>query len=80
MAALNPEDPDSDSFNALDWIDTSTDRADLIKPEEVLQGLRYDEQIVLIQNAPPLRCGRAIDFRRPEMLARVKGNADRVPR
>jgi type IV secretion system protein VirD4 len=46
----------------------------LIKPEEVLQGMRYDEQIVLIQNAPPLRCGRAIYFRRPEMLARVKGS------
>lgn len=43
----------------------------LIKPEEVLQGLRYDEQIVLIQNAPPLRCGRAIYFRRPEMVARM---------
>jgi type IV secretion system protein VirD4 len=45
----------------------------LIKPEEVLQGMRYDEQIVLVQNAPPLRCGRAIYFRRPEMMARVKG-------
>jgi type IV secretion system protein VirD4 len=44
----------------------------LIKPEEVLHRLRYDEQIVLIQNAPPLRCGRAIYFRRPEMVARVK--------
>ena len=44
----------------------------LIKPEEVLQGIRYDEQIVLIQNAPPLRCGRAIYFRRPDMLARVR--------
>ena len=31
----------------------------LIKPEEVLQQLRYDEQIVLVQNAPPtaLRSG-----------------------
>jgi type IV secretion system protein VirD4 len=38
----------------------------------VLQGLRYDEQIALIQNAPPLRCGRAIYFRRPEMIARVE--------
>jgi type IV secretion system protein VirD4 len=46
----------------------------LIKPEEVLHNLRYDEQIVLIQNAPPLRCGRAIYFRRPGMVARVKGN------
>ena len=44
----------------------------LIKPEEVLQGLRYDEEIVLIQNAPPLRCGRAIYFRRPEMLSRTR--------
>jgi len=44
----------------------------LIKPEEVLHRLRYDEQIVLIQNAPPLRCGRAIYFRRPDMVARVK--------
>jgi type IV secretion system protein VirD4 len=47
----------------------------LIKPEEVVQGMRYDEQIVLIQNAPPLRCGRAIYFRRPDMMARVRGSA-----
>ena len=47
----------------------------LIKPEEILQGLRYDEQIVLVQNAPPLRCGRAIYFRRPEIVARVKGDS-----
>jgi type IV secretion system protein VirD4 len=47
----------------------------LIKPEEVLQGLRYDEQIVLIQNAPPLRCGRAIYFRRTEMVTRTRGVA-----
>ena len=50
----------------------------LIKPEEVLHRLRYDEQIVLIQNAPPLRCGRAIYFRRPEMIARVKGTGAHV--
>jgi len=47
----------------------------LIKPEEFRQGLRYGEQIVLVQNAPPLRCGHAIYFRRPEMVARVKGGA-----
>jgi type IV secretion system protein VirD4 len=34
--------------------------------------MRFDEQIVLVQNAPPLRCGRAIYFRRPDMMARVK--------
>jgi len=49
----------------------------LIKPEEVLHRLRYDEQIVLIQNAPPLRCGRAIYFRRPDMVARVKSGTAR---
>jgi type IV secretion system protein VirD4 len=43
----------------------------LTKPEEVLQGMRYNEQIVLIQNAPPLRCGRAIYFRRPDIVART---------
>jgi type IV secretion system protein VirD4 len=35
-------------------------------------GIRFDEQIVLVQNAPPLRCGRAIYFRRPDMMARVR--------
>ena len=44
----------------------------LIKPDEILQGLRDDEQIVLIRNAKPLRCGRAIYFRRPEMLSRTQ--------
>lgn len=50
----------------------------LIKPEEIMQGLRYDEQIVLVQNAPPLRCGRAIYFRRPEMVERIKGGNARA--
>ena len=44
----------------------------LIKPEEILQTLRYDEQIVLISNSRPLRCGRAIYFRRPEMLSHTQ--------
>ena len=35
--------------------------------------MRYDEQIVFIQNSPPLRCGRAIYFRRPDMMARTQG-------
>ena len=46
----------------------------LIKPEEILQTLRNDEQIVLISNCRPLRCGRAIYFRRPEMLSRTQSN------
>jgi type IV secretion system protein VirD4 len=44
----------------------------LIKPEEIMQGLHDDEQIVLIRNAAPLRCGRAIYFRRPEMIEQVE--------
>jgi type IV secretion system protein VirD4 len=44
----------------------------LIKPEEIMQRLQDDEQIVLIRNAAPLRCGRAIYFHRPEMLERVQ--------
>jgi type IV secretion system protein VirD4 len=46
----------------------------LIKPEEILQTLREDEQIVLISNCRPLRCGRAIYFRRPEMLGRTRSS------
>jgi type IV secretion system protein VirD4 len=44
----------------------------LIKPEEILQRLGSDEQIVLIQNELPLRCGRAIYFRRPDMAGRTR--------
>ena len=49
VVALNPEDPRSDSFNALDWIETSTDRA-LIDIQAVVgwlcgetPGQRYDD-------------------------------------
>ena len=46
----------------------------LIKPEEILQTVRDDEQIVLISNCRPLRCGRAIYFRRPDMLSRTQSS------
>ena len=42
----------------------------LILPHEVTQ-MRADEQIVLTSGNPPLRCGRAIYFRRPEMARAV---------
>ncbi|WP_342364207.1 type IV secretory system conjugative DNA transfer family protein [Terrarubrum flagellatum] len=35
---------------------------------------RHDEQFVFIAGAPPIRMGRAIYFRRPEMRAACKGN------
>lgn len=42
----------------------------LIQPHEVL-GMRADEQIVFTAGNPPLRCGRAIWFRRSDMTACV---------
>ena len=49
VVALNPEDPNADSFNALDWIDISSDRA-LLDVQAVVgwlagetPGERYDD-------------------------------------
>lgn len=42
----------------------------LIQPHEVLQ-MRSDEQIVFISGNEPLRCGRAIFFRRSDMIEKV---------
>jgi len=52
----------------------SEQRRRLITPDEILQDMRTDEQIVFVRGRKPLRCGRAIYFRRPEMLALVDGN------
>ena len=38
----------------------------LIKPEEIIQDSRVDEAFVMVRGSPPLRCGRAIYFRRRE--------------
>lgn len=46
----------------------------LIKPDKLLQDARADEAFVLARGAKPLRCGRAIYFRRPEMVAQVAEN------
>ncbi|MCO6388669.1 MULTISPECIES: Ti-type conjugative transfer system protein TraG [Phyllobacteriaceae] len=45
----------------------------LILPEEVLR-MRADEQIVFTAGNPPLRCGRAIWFRREDMISVVGEN------
>lgn len=45
----------------------------LIQPHEVLR-MRADEQIVFTAGNAPLRCGRAIWFRRDDMKACVGGN------
>ncbi|WP_137935387.1 type IV secretory system conjugative DNA transfer family protein [Mesorhizobium comanense] len=41
---------------------------------EILADARADEQFVFVQGRKPLRCGRAVYFRRPEMVARVERN------
>ena len=44
----------------------------LIKPDELLHDVRDDEAFVIHRGARPLRCGRAIWFRRPDMVAHVE--------
>ncbi len=46
----------------------------LIEPAEILQDLRADEQIVIRAGSRPIRCGRAIFFRRPDLAAQVAEN------
>ena len=48
-------------------------RRPLIMPHEILR-MRSDEQIVFTSGNPPLRCGRAIWFRREDMKACVRQN------
>ncbi|RWK21935.1 type IV secretory system conjugative DNA transfer family protein, partial [Mesorhizobium sp.] len=48
-------------------------RRPLILPHEVMR-MRADEQIVFTAGNPPLRCGRAIWFRRDDMKACVGTN------
>lgn len=48
-------------------------RRPLIMPHEVLR-MRTDEQIIFTAGNPPLRCGRAIWFRRADMQACVDEN------
>ena len=46
----------------------------LIRAEEIMHDMRDDEQIIFPKSGRPLRCGRAIYFRRPEMAARLGKN------
>ncbi|MCD1265440.1 Ti-type conjugative transfer system protein TraG [Shinella sumterensis] len=49
-------------------------RRPLIMPHEITQSMRKDEQIIIVQGHSPIRCGRAIYFRRKEMDAAAEGN------
>ncbi len=46
----------------------------LIKPDELLQDTRADEAFVVVRGHKPLRCGRAVWFRRQEWAALVGEN------
>ncbi|WP_298822814.1 type IV secretory system conjugative DNA transfer family protein, partial [uncultured Roseibium sp.] len=45
----------------------------LIQPHEVLQ-MRSDEQIIFTSGNEPLRCGRAMFFRRNDMTGKVSAS------
>lgn len=46
-------------------------RRPLIKPDELTQDTRTDELFVIARGCKPLRCGRAIHFRRPELRDKI---------
>ena len=49
-------------------------RRPLIMPHEITQQMRKDEQIIIVQGHDPIRCGRAIYFRRKEMNLAASSN------
>lgn len=49
-------------------------RRPLIMPHEITQSMRKDEQIIIVQGHSPIRCGRAIYFRRKDMDEAAKAN------
>jgi type IV secretion system protein VirD4 len=49
-------------------------RRALVTPDELIQDARTDEIFVLARGARPIRCGRAIYFRRPELVRQVSRN------
>ncbi|WHS30397.1 Ti-type conjugative transfer system protein TraG [Brucella sp. NM4] len=49
-------------------------RRPLIMPHEITQSMRKDEQIIIVQGHSPIRCGRAIYFRRKDMDAAASAN------
>jgi type IV secretion system protein VirD4 len=46
----------------------------LVRKAELMRDTRDDELFVLVRGMAPLRCGRAIYFRRPELSAQVAAN------
>ena len=52
----------------------------LVTPSEILANTRADEQFVFISGRKPLRCGRAIYFRRADMASKVAKNRFAPPK
>ncbi|WP_019220176.1 Ti-type conjugative transfer system protein TraG [Bartonella florencae] len=52
----------------------SVQQRPLIYPHEITQEMRKDEQIILVQGQPPIRCGRSIYFRRKDLNALAQKN------
>ncbi|WP_416797668.1 Ti-type conjugative transfer system protein TraG [Ciceribacter azotifigens] len=50
----------------------SFQRRPLIMPHEITQAMRKDEQIIIVQGHSPIRCGRAMYFRRKDMKQAAK--------
>ena len=53
---------------------TSLHKRALIMPDEIINTMRRDEQILCVPGIEPIRCGRAIYFRRDDMKRLVKEN------
>ncbi|WP_375651113.1 Ti-type conjugative transfer system protein TraG [Bartonella sp. AA78NXGY] len=53
----------------------NTQHRPLIYPHEITQEMRKDEQIILMQGQPPVRCGRSIYFRRKDLTALANENS-----
>lgn len=49
-------------------------RRPLIMPHEITQTMRKDEQIIIVQGHRPIRCGRAMYFRRKDMNRAARPN------
>ena len=48
---------------------TALQKRPLIFPDEIMSVMRRDEQLLFVAGIAPIRCGRPIYFRRPEMVA-----------
>ncbi|WP_050783584.1 type IV secretory system conjugative DNA transfer family protein [Methylobacterium nodulans] len=47
---------------------TNLQKRPLIFPDEIMSAMRRDEQLLFVAGIAPIRCGRPIYFRRPEMV------------